>query len=200
VTAPDANARWQPLSIAQCGALFGGLRIAWWIAGGWAIDLFLGRQTRTHNDVDISILRRDVAALGGLLDRFELFIAHDGAFSAWHGGPLASEHHQFWARRRGQTTWAFEILVEECRGEVWHYRRDPRITRPLAEFGRTTTDGVPYIAPELALLYKARWLDVDRNARDFEGAAPALAPRARSWLANSLSLTHPDHPWIARLQ
>ena len=200
MTTPDARDHWQPLSVAQCRALFGGLHMAWWIAGGWAIDLFLGRETRTHNDVDISILRRDVPWLGGLLDRFELFIAHDRAFIAWRGEPLADEHHQFWARRRGQTTWAFEILVEECRDEMWLFRRDPRITRPLAALGRTTSDGVPYIAPEVALLYKARWLDIDRNARDFEAAAPALAPPARSWLVNALSLTHPAHPWIARLQ
>ncbi|MCL4541605.1 MAG: hypothetical protein M1396_04620 [Chloroflexi bacterium] len=31
----------------------------WFIAGGWAIDLFLGRQTRAHKDVEIAVLRQD---------------------------------------------------------------------------------------------------------------------------------------------
>jgi hypothetical protein len=31
----------------------------WWIAGGWAVDLFLGEQTRVHDDVDVAVLRRD---------------------------------------------------------------------------------------------------------------------------------------------
>ncbi len=33
---------WQPNEVAQ---LFSALAIPWWIAGGWAVDLFLGEQT-----------------------------------------------------------------------------------------------------------------------------------------------------------
>jgi len=32
---------------------------AWWVAGGWAIDLHLGHQSRAHQDIDIAVLRRD---------------------------------------------------------------------------------------------------------------------------------------------
>ena len=31
----------------------------WFIAGGWAIDLFLGRKTREHADVDFALSRLD---------------------------------------------------------------------------------------------------------------------------------------------
>ena len=31
----------------------------WGIAGGWAIDLFLDRQTRPHDDLDVAVLRHD---------------------------------------------------------------------------------------------------------------------------------------------
>ncbi|HEX5563842.1 MAG TPA: hypothetical protein VFX34_02680, partial [Sporosarcina sp.] len=31
----------------------------WGVAGGWAIDLFLGNQTREHSDIEIAILRED---------------------------------------------------------------------------------------------------------------------------------------------
>jgi hypothetical protein len=33
--------------------------VPWCIGGGWAIDLWLGRVTRRHADVDVVILRRD---------------------------------------------------------------------------------------------------------------------------------------------
>ena len=33
----------------------------WWVAGGWAIDLTLGHQTRKHEDLDVLVLRRDQA-------------------------------------------------------------------------------------------------------------------------------------------
>ena len=35
------------------------LRRPWFVAGGWAIDLFLGRETRNHQDIDIAIFRED---------------------------------------------------------------------------------------------------------------------------------------------
>jgi hypothetical protein len=34
-------------------------RRPWFVGGGWAIDLFLGRQTRNHQDIDIVIFRED---------------------------------------------------------------------------------------------------------------------------------------------
>jgi hypothetical protein len=41
-------------------ALLAGIDSPWWIAGGWALDLFIGDQTRAHEDLDVGILRRDV--------------------------------------------------------------------------------------------------------------------------------------------
>jgi predicted glycosyl hydrolase (DUF1957 family) len=32
---------------------------AWWVGGGWAIDLWLGDQSRDHEDIEVCILRRD---------------------------------------------------------------------------------------------------------------------------------------------
>lgn len=32
----------------------------WFIAGGWVIDIALGRVTREHGDIDICIFREDV--------------------------------------------------------------------------------------------------------------------------------------------
>ena len=32
---------------------------AWWMAGGWALDLWMERESRSHQDVDIAILRGD---------------------------------------------------------------------------------------------------------------------------------------------
>ena len=35
----------------------------WWVAGGWAVDLFLGRRTRPHKDIEIALYRHDQSAL-----------------------------------------------------------------------------------------------------------------------------------------
>ena len=37
----------------------------WFVCGGWALDLFIGKQTREHHDLDIGIFRRDQLALQG---------------------------------------------------------------------------------------------------------------------------------------
>lgn len=44
--------------------------VAWWMSGGWGIDALLGRETRDHIDLDVSIPADEEAAcleaLGGL--------------------------------------------------------------------------------------------------------------------------------------
>jgi hypothetical protein len=61
-----------------------------------------------------------------------------------------------------------------------------------------TTDGVPVIAPEIALLFKAK-APRFKDQRDFDRVLPHLDRAARSWLASALEQAHPDHPWHARV-
>ncbi|MGH7622926.1 MAG: nucleotidyltransferase domain-containing protein, partial [Gemmatimonadaceae bacterium] len=194
--------RWRPLSVDDAAAVFRPLGVSWWIAGGWAIDLFAGRQTRDHGDIDIAMLRDDARALGALAAEFDIVIAYDGALTPWDGGALVEPYHQFWARRRGDDAWAFEVLLERQDGDAWIYRRDARITRPLASFGRTARDGLPCVAPEIALLYKSTTSatsGIERNAADFRVAAPLLDADARRWLRDAIALIDPPHPWPAVL-
>ena len=39
-----------------------------WIDGGWGIDALLGKQTRSHNDLDIAVDRRDEGKFRSLLN------------------------------------------------------------------------------------------------------------------------------------
>ena len=36
---------------------------SWGIAGGWAIDLFIGKETRLHSDIEVALLREDQQGL-----------------------------------------------------------------------------------------------------------------------------------------
>jgi hypothetical protein len=47
-----ASGIWEPLSPAALAGELKGLARRWWIAGGWAIDLHLGRRSRAHASVD----------------------------------------------------------------------------------------------------------------------------------------------------
>jgi hypothetical protein len=206
--------QWSGMAPRDIVRLLDGFERTWWIAGGYSIDLALGRETRTHADLDLALLRGDEVGLDRLLPEWEFHIAHVGEFERWDGAaPLRSGRHQFWLRRDAAGPWDFEILLEDHDGAgAWQYRRDARITLPVERLGTITADGVPHLSLELALLYKAKGQEAAssalapnqqrwraKNALDFDAALPALDQRQRRWLADAIAVTWRGHPWLARL-
>jgi hypothetical protein len=54
-------------ALDRVAALMHGFNAPWGIAGGWALDLFVGRESRAHADIDVALLRRDQQRLRALL-------------------------------------------------------------------------------------------------------------------------------------
>src|SRR5262249_54808544 len=77
---------WHPVTPTEAAPWFADVRVAWWIAGGWALDLFLERQTREHGDLDVGVLRRDVEEVLRALRGWEIFEARDGALARLPSG------------------------------------------------------------------------------------------------------------------
>jgi hypothetical protein len=61
-----------------------------------------------------------------------------------------------------------------------------------------TSDGVPFVAPEVALLFNAKTPRF-KDQRDFDRVIPHLDQAARAWLAAALEQAYPGHPWRGRL-
>ncbi len=191
---------WQPLSPEQAAELFEGFDRPWWVAGGWAIDLFLGEQTRPHADIDIAVFRDNQPALRAHLRTWDIHIAHKGTLTPWMPDDwLQPPRHQFWARPSREVAWTVEVLLEDRDGDQWVFRRDPAIRMPVRRLARMTADRIPYLCPEVALLYKAKDADLERNATDFEAARLRLDAEERRWLRDALQQAHPGHPWMGRL-
>jgi hypothetical protein len=57
---------------------------------------------------------------------------------------------------------------------------------------------VPYLVPEVQLLFKAKARRPQDDA-DFENVRAALEPAQRTWLAGALRIVHPGHPWTRHL-
>ncbi len=174
---------WAPISIPEAVALMQGLAIPWWIAGGWALDLFLGRTTRAHEDTDILILRRDQLALHPHLRDWVLFKTQQPAWphlAPWPAGEfLEARINDLWVRDRLEDgPWRFEFMLMDAEGEEWIYRRLPSIRGPLAEIGLLTPDGIPYLAPEIQLLYKSGSLR-EKDTADLLRVLPHL-PASRT--------------------
>ena len=67
-----------------------------------------------------------------------------------------------------------------------------------AGIGRTTSDGIPYLAPEIQLFYKAK-NPRPKDQTDFTAVLPFLTGAQRRWLSGALSRTLGEHPWRDRL-
>lgn len=197
--------RWQPWRPREVAALFASLRAPWWIAGGWAIDLFLGRQTREHEDIDVQILRRDQHAVRALFGAWDVQAAlppprdETWPFRPWTlDEPLDLAIHDVWLRPTATEPWALQLMVADSHAERWLFRRMPTIGRPIETIGDVTVEGIPYLAPEIQLLYKAKGRRLKDEA-DFKQTLPALDQDRRHWLRNALTMTHPNHPWLKQL-
>lgn len=86
------------------------------------------------------------------------------------------------------------MLLDGAEGDEWVSRRDARVRLPLERVGRKTADGVPYLAPEAQLFYKAKATRA-KDQSDFDAALPLLDTTQRAWLLNALNLYAPQHPW-----
>jgi 2-amino-4-hydroxy-6-hydroxymethyldihydropteridine diphosphokinase len=156
----------------------------WAIAGGWAIELFVGRPVREHHDLDIAVARADADALHDRFAAWQLYFPSPAASVLWEvGTPLPDDENQLWCKRDG--LWTHEILFEDIRDGVLHYRRDPSVTVPLAEAIQRNADGIPYIAPHLQLLYKAK-ARTQRDQIDRAAALPLMTDAQRAWLDSHL--------------
>jgi Aminoglycoside-2''-adenylyltransferase len=192
---------WEPVRPAELRGLLAGLTAPWWVAGGWALDLFLGRETRTHEDLDVAVLRRDQLALHRHLHGWDLrYATPEHTLEPWDASYLALPVHGIWARRSARATapWTCEFLLNEERDGYWVYRHNETVKRPIDEIG-AMRDGVPFLRPEIVLLYKSTD-DSPKNAADFDVVLPNLEADARRWLAEALAVCDSHHGWLARLR
>lgn len=96
--------------------------------------------------------------------------------------------------------WKADVIRSQYDGDTWVFQMDRSVRRPYADAVALTAEGIPYLRPELALLYKALTAR-PRDHEDFHAAAPSLTHAVRAWLAETLSvLAGADHPWLASLR
>ena len=196
---PSPPGNWANTTPEDAASWFSLLTVPWWVAGGWALDLFLGQQFRAHGDFDVGVLRRDSPQLLAALSNWEIFEAQNGALSRLRYGAVPRQDvNSLWCRPAGSMLWSTEVLLDAGDTQFWVFRRHPQIRRPLSEVIRRTPQGLPYLAPEIQLLYKAR-APRPRDQDDFACVVPRLDTSARKWLREALQMSQPRHDWLAFL-
>ncbi|MEU4427137.1 hypothetical protein AB0F81_41485 [Actinoplanes sp. NPDC024001] len=184
---------WKPGDVARRLA---GTSVPWYVAAGWALDLFRGEQTRAHHDIEIGV---PAGRFPEIRDRFPEF-AFDaiGTGRIWQSptAQVLDATWQTWLREPSTGRYLLDVFRERHDGEVWICRRDETIRLPYGEIIRHTGDQIPYLSPELVLLFKAKHVR-PKDQDDFDGVFPLLTRPQRERLFALLTQVHPGHAWLA---
>ena len=166
----------------------------WWaIAGGWALDLWLGEHTRVHSDLEIALLRHEQPLAAAHFAHWQMQYAAQQRLHPWSGEPLRLPIHELHLSHPAGAR--LELLLNEVEQGQWVFRRDPRVRLPFTALRTTSCCGWPVLAPEVVLLYKAR-LDQSKDRQDLAAVWPHLSPTAQAWLRHGVAQAHPTHPWL----
>lgn len=201
---PAAQAWWIEFSgfaqVKQVADELAGLNIPWYVSGGWALNLFLGCVTRVHHDVDIVLARADQLALREYMTNrgWKFVTPYEGHLEPW--GPHLFLHlprQQVHAHRNGEF---IDFQLTDIERGIWQYRREPFIVHTIERVGMQTEHGIPFLAPQVPLLFKSRNTSNKQNRAkdqlDFETVAPQLNAEQRAWLRWALVATVPNHAWL----
>ena len=184
------------------GMLFTPLAVIWGFCGGWSIDLFLNRSTRSHKDVDVAILRRDQHLIFESLGHhgWTLEQAIKGTLQPFQEDEFGTlPVHTIWCRHASFHPDLLALLLSESNEDPFLFRRDRSIQCPLAEALVISSFGLPLLAPAIVLLYKSNEPSSVGNHLDFQAALPQLNAHQRPWFLHALSTCSPEQEWHAEL-
>jgi hypothetical protein len=193
---------WDPLSPDAVHGLFREAKFLWWIAGGYAIEQFVGHVLRPHGDIDVLVLRRDRAAVRSMLADWDCWAADPpGTLRPWpvdESLPLAVS--DVWCRPNRDAPWRLQLMFDDGEGDRWRSRRCAAVTRPLSGLGQRDGGGIPFLAPEVQLFYKAK-APRAKDELDFAAVLPLLSQPQRVWLRDAVTVAYGrDVPWLKRLE
>lgn len=198
------------------------LNIQWAVCGGYALDLFLNRETRKHSDIDICVFEKDRQKIinymvlnGWRVYQFlgqgkvqllnvegksdpgrNLMCVKDGCnlvkfYPCEEDGVLLHEFYHTGIEHLNYLEFLFNYEQENS----FIFDQGRNLTREMQN-AILYRNGCPYIAPELALLYKSARADHPENQYDYGITIPHLNDEQLSWLHKGLEKLYPQgHPW-----
>jgi hypothetical protein len=195
---PD-DAEWDAWTPQEAARRLAGIDVPWRISAGWAIDLFLGRERREHDDLEIGVPADRFGEIAAALPELEFFVVSRGvAEPVAEAGDRLTTSHQTWGLDRRANVWRIDVFREPHDGDQWLARRDESIRLPYDELIEHTADGIPYERPEVVLLFKAKHSRAKDEA-DLAAVLPLLGPERRKLLAGWIERVHPGHFWLPDL-
>ena len=136
-----------PAPVAKVARLMAHFEAPWSLCGGWAVDAWLGRQTRDHGDIDISVFQDDQHVLFEHLSGWQL-VGHDpnvpgDTSELWNGRyldlpghihgrpPDAKDGVPDQLPSPSAVGFSLDIQLGERSGDDWVLTREPTVALPV---------------------------------------------------------------------
>lgn len=201
-----------------------GLEIDWYICGGHAVDTYLGRDTRKHKDIDITIKFMDLKICTDYLFNkgWEIYAPVGSKRLIPFDYAMANSSVKFnnlWCFKKGctfikvdreegqykymyyereeQTDLDFiEILLNHFDDKYFFYRRNESIKREIEHAFLKRMD-MSILAPELILLYKSVDPKNEDNLSDYGNLFSIMDVKQQEWFRQAMAKCFPEgHLWI----
>ena len=193
------------------------------VCGGHAIDLFLGKKTRPHKDLDVVVFweDRDKTIEFMLKNKWDVYEPCGTEYlhkinniisqkrlrsNIWCVKP-DNRHYTFSEKDTDMYAVEFddseqteldyiEFLFNTRNEGYFFYSRNYDIKLELNTV-IYKKDNIPYIAPELVLLYKSTAAEQVEYQLDFENTLSKMNEQQIKWLNDSLKIMYPKgHIWL----
>lgn len=212
--------------------------IEWAVCGGGAIDLFVGRKTRNHKDLDIAALWENrEKIIDYMIDKNWQVFEPDGGklrritttendlrtsdniwclsenninYSVRH---LYDDYYDIACNTDNQINLDFvEFLFNRVKGGQYEYKRNTSIKLAAKNAVLTNKNNIPFLAPELILLYKStfiKYLETTETSliktikdyeHDFDVTIDLMTSEQIIWLSHALKVCYLNgHEWIDKI-
>jgi len=160
----------------------------WFIEGGWAIDLFLDKETRRHEDIEIGIYRKHQMQLYRYFEKSKKYFINNKSRigklekKEWNKEYLQLPIYKLYIEFKGIE---IEVLLNERDENSWIYRQNSKIKLDEKKVIQFTDKRIPYLCPEVVLLNKIKEMR-DKDIKDISSASKKMSEAQIKWLIDSI--------------
>lgn len=196
--------------------------IPWAICGGFALDLFLEKDIRKHSDIDVCVFEkdRDKILRYMLQNNWSVYefrgqgkvrpldatsssetgrnlMCINGECDIVNFYPCEDEqllYHEFFHTGIKEFNY-LEFLFNTTDEEFFWFDKNQGIKRNLSK-AILFNNGIPYLAPEIVLLYKSSRSENVEYHYDFEQTYLHMDDEQKKWFSQNLDVLYPNgHIW-----
>lgn len=171
----------------------------WFIAGGWAIDIALGKVTREHHDLDICIFREDTEDVIRYFRDWDIKVAVPGEHRLVDYEQLSDLSLPRYCLHLFRDKDFIEILLTERREDKVLFRKNENITMHMNDFARKDRAERPYVNPVWQILFKSLH-PREKDTEDFCNYLTVMNDQQKLWLTSGIRMMKPNSAWLEKLE